>query len=144
MKNLTTITVSAVAVLTLSSCGGVTPDDTYGSVADLQDAINSADFRCTGEDSSTFDGGYAEEVNCDEGMDIAVWEEDAPYYVDGPGMVRLATSLTETNYHMLSTEQWLIRSSNAGLIEEMAPVLGGTYYGSSEDLRCEYGIEENC
>lgn len=144
MKRMLTALPAAAATLALTGCGGVSPDDTYSSAEELQDALNSEDFRCTGDEVDSFDEGYAESIVCDEGTEVLVWEEDAPEYVSGPGVIRLGSALDSTRYHILSTEQWLIRSTNAGMVREMAPVFGGQYYGPDDDLRCEFGDGETC
>lgn len=128
--------LTGVALLALTACG-VTPDDTYDGAEDLRDALDGEGFRCTGGEASSLDSGFGEELTCDEGMTVAVWEEDYPEYADGPGYFAMAIAMFGEG-HVLEADTWIIQSSNADLIGEIVPVFGGDYYGTDEDLQCEY------
>ena len=143
MRYFTKIAALAAIALTVTACGGVTPNDSYDSAEDLRDALDSEGFRCTGGEASSLDNGFAEELTCDEGLAIAVWEEDYPDYADGPELFTFGLAMLGDG-HVLETDTWIIHSSNAGLIGEIAPVFGGTYYGTDEDLQCEYHPNSDC
>lgn len=123
--------------------GGVEPDDQYRSASDLASTLDSEGFRCTEVGSEVLDNGYAEEVSCAEGLRVAVWENSLPEYADGVSHYSGAISLL-TNDHLLRSDTWIIRSSNPDLIREIAPKFGGDYYGTDDQLQCDYNPNTQC
>lgn len=135
MKNRA-LALSTLAALAITACG-VSPDDTYNSVENLQSALESEGFRCDSDEITTFDEGYAEEITCSDSLTIAVWEGDYPDYVSGPDTFAMGYTMFSRG-HVLKTDTWVIFSTNTDLIREIAPVFGGDYYGRDEELQDLY------
>lgn len=125
--------IAAVSVLALTGCGGVEPDDHYDTAEDLRSALESEDYRCTEDRTESAAEGYAEELYCEEGMWIAVWEADLPDYVDDPALTfQLGGQLTGD--HHLVSDTWAVVSENADLITEIQETFGGEVVGPNEEL----------
>lgn len=133
--------IAAVSVLALTGCGGVEPDDHYDTAEDLRAALESEDYRCTEDRTESAAEGYAEELYCEEGMWIAVWEEDLPDYVDDPSMAFLMGGQVTDAHHLVS-DTWAVTSDNADLIADMQEAFGGQAISPNEDVQDtmeEYG-----
>lgn len=113
----------AAGIALLSGCGGVSPDDRYESADELREALDSEGFRCSVANSFEIFEGYGDEVRCNSGMSIVVWDEDMPEYADDISLLRLGASVG--GGEILESHNWLILHDNGPMLNEIQNIFGG-------------------
>lgn len=133
MKHSTKATALAGIALIATSCG-VTPDDTYSDAESLASALDSEGFRCDPiAEPTTIADGYGDEIQCDTGMAVSVWEEDMPDHAEDPGaMFALGGQMTGRHYVLHDT--WAVVVDREQQAEAISEVFGGELVGPNRDL----------
>lgn len=125
------LVTGAAGLLAVTACGGVESDGHYESADELRSAMESEGYRCAESRTDPVLEGHGEEMQCEEGHSVVVWEADLPEYVDDPTAL-FAVGLTERHY--LTNETWAVVSGNGEMLDDMQETFGGNRVEPNEDL----------
>lgn len=107
----------AVALLSLTACGGVKKDATYDDAPALRSAVIKAGEKCPGE--TVVDNGDGGSIKCSSDLLLEIMNDDA--------MRKLSPtvfSLTNSSQSLLVGPNWIIQG-DTGTLDSLKTSLGG-------------------